>query len=224
MMRPGLVGLVALVTGCALQARSDAGALAAADTARSSGSARPAVADPPELFRTDRHSYVLEPVRSRSGAPGLIGAAPAPSEAIALRTVVQVTFTNQTAGPVLLRPCTVLSPEPHAGTLFYVLQKEHAAEWLRAHDPDCRLSPAPRRVLVKPGGEYVDRLVLWHDLRPRFSPRLETSRPAGVYRFVFDAWAVPQGSGENAGAAAGTLLPLEQRVSNPFEIEEPAPR
>jgi hypothetical protein len=158
------------------------------------GGGPPSDAPPPAtspLITTDRESY-----RVRRTA-----------DAIELDIVT--TFTNHTSDTVRLHPCGQSQPA-------FALEKWVDGAWRPAYSQACpailMLDP-PR---VAPHAQRTDTARVRAMLAPNTMPRFEAEPIAGSYRVVYTqtyrSWRPNEGPGE--------LLPLEQRVSATFRLEE----
>ena len=118
-------------------------------------------------------------------------------------------FTNHTSDTVRLHPCGTSQPS-------FALEKWVDGAWTPAYSQACpailMLDP-PR---VAPHTQRTDTARVRAMLAPNAMPRFEAEPIAGSYRIVYvqayRSWRPNEGPGE--------LLPLEQRVSNTFRIEE----
>jgi hypothetical protein len=144
------------------------------------------------LITTDRESY-----RVRRTAE-------------AIEVDIVTTFTNHTSDTVRLHPC---GPQSQPA---FMLEKWVNGAWTPAYNQACpailMLDP-PR---VAPHAQRTDTARVRAMLAPNAMPRFEAEPIAGSYRVVYTqayrSWLPDGGPGE--------LLPLEQRVSNTFRIEE----
>jgi hypothetical protein len=143
------------------------------------------------LITTDRESY-----RVRRTA-----------EAIEIDIVT--TFTNRTGDTVWLHPCGSSQPS-------FILEKWTDGAWKPAYNQICPAMLMLDPPKVAPGGSRTDTARVRAMLAPNVAPRFETEPIAGSYRVVYAqayrSWRPNEGPGE--------LLPLEQRVSSTFRIEE----
>ena len=143
------------------------------------------------LITTDRESY-----RTRRTAD-------------AIEIDIVTTFTNHTSDTVRLHPCGTSQPS-------FALEKWVDGAWKPAYNQACpailMLDP-PR---VAPHAQRTDTARVRAMLAPNSMPRFEVEPIAGSYRVVYAqayrSWRPNEGPGE--------LLPLDQRVSNTFRIEE----
>jgi hypothetical protein len=172
-------------------------AAAACTASREESGDEPPTNDPPPssmstFITTDRESY-----RVRRTA-----------EAIEIDIVT--TFTNHTSDTVRLHPC---GPQSQPA---FMLEKWVDGAWTPAYNQACpailMLDP-PR---VAPHAQRTDTARVRAMLAPNAMPRFEAEPIAGSYRVVYvqayRSWSPNEGPGE--------LLPLEQRVSNTFRIDE----
>jgi hypothetical protein len=143
------------------------------------------------LITTDRESY-----RARRTAD-------------AIEIDIVSTFTNHTADTVRLHPCGTSQPS-------FALEKWTDGAWKPAYSQACpailMLDP-PR---VAPHAQRTDTVRVRAMLAANAMPKFDVEPIAGSYRVVYvqayRSWRPNEGPGE--------LLPLEQRVSNTFRIEE----
>jgi hypothetical protein len=127
----------------------------------------------------------------------------------AIEIDIVTTFTNHTSDTVRLHPCGTSQPS-------FALEKWVDGAWRPAYSQACpailMLDP-PR---VAPHTQRTDTARVRAMLAPNAMPRFEGEPIAGSYRVVYvqayRSWRPNEGPGE--------LLPLEQRVSNTFRIEE----
>jgi hypothetical protein len=149
--------------------------------------------EPPdsEPIQTDQQRYTLQP-----GESGLTA------------TIIW-SYTNPTGGPVFVVNCL------GASNLF--VEKEIAGGWVRAWTPvlpQC-LSPP---IVIQPASVRTDTLELFAGyVSNNVWPKFEVDDLDGVYRLV---WDVLSTYGENV-PGFGDLLPLDRRISNPFELDDP---
>lgn len=143
------------------------------------------------LITTDREAY-----RARRTAD-------------AIEIDIVTTFTNHTSDTVRLHPCGTSQPS-------FALEKWVDGTWKPAYNQPCpailMLDP-PR---VAPHAARTDTVRVRAMLAPSSMPRFEVEPIAGSYRVVYAqayrSWRPNEGPGE--------LLPLDQRVSNTFRIDE----
>jgi hypothetical protein len=127
----------------------------------------------------------------------------------AIEIDIVTTFTNHTSDTVRLHPCGTSQPS-------FALEKWVDGAWRAAYNQPCpailMLDP-PR---VTPHAARTDTVRVRAMLAPSSMPRFELEPIAGSYRVVYAqayrSWRPNEGPGE--------LLPLDQRVSNTFRIEE----
>ena len=154
------------------------------------GSAAPSPASP--LITTDRQSY-----RPRRTAE-------------ALELDIVTTFTNRTSDTVRLHPCGSTS-QPS-----FSLEKWVDGAWKPAWGQACPAILMLDPPKVAPGASRTDTARVRAMLAANAMPRFEVDPIAGSYRIVYaqayGSWRANEGPGE--------LLPLEQRVSNTFRIED----
>ncbi|MDQ3699229.1 MAG: hypothetical protein M3373_14585 [Gemmatimonadota bacterium] len=162
-----------------------------ADTTPPASRAEPPASPKPLFIATDRGTYQL-----RRTADGL-------------EVDIVATFTNRAADTVFLHPCGRVQPS-------FMLERWMDGEWRPALAPPCpailMLDP-PR---VAPGESRTDTARVRAFTSPDAAPRFEIEPVAGTYRLVY---AQAYGSWRE-GEGGGELLPLEQRVSGAFRIEE----
>jgi hypothetical protein len=143
------------------------------------------------LITTDRESY-----RARRTAD-------------AIEVDIVTTFTNRTSDTVRLHPCGTSQPS-------FVLEKWIDGAWRPAYNQACPAILMLDPPSVAPSASRTDTARVRAMLAANAMPRFETEPIAGSYRVVYvqayRSWRPNEGPGE--------LLPLEQRVSNTFRIEE----
>jgi hypothetical protein len=154
------------------------------------GDAPPSPASP--LITTDRESYRVR------------------RTANAIETDIVTTFTNRTSDTVRLHPCGS-SSQPS-----FMLEKWTDGAWKAAYSQPCPAILMLDPPKVAPGASRTDTARVRAMLAANAMPRFETEPVGGSYRVVYAqayrSWRSNEGPGE--------LLPLEQRVSNTFRIEE----
>ena len=154
------------------------------------GNTAPSPSSP--LVTTDRQSY-----RPRRTAD-------------ALEIDIVTTFTNRTSDTVRLHPCGP-SSQPS-----FSLEKWVDGAWKPAWGQACPAILMLDPPKVAPGASRTDTARVRAMLAPNAMPRFEVDPIGGSYRVVYAqayrSWRPNEGPGE--------LLPLEQRVSNTFRIEE----
>lgn len=154
------------------------------------GNAAPSPATP--LITTDQQSY-----RPRRTAD-------------ALELDIATTFTNRTSDTVRLHPCGS-SSQPS-----FSLEKWADGVWKPAYGQACPAILMLDPPKVAPGASRTDTARVRAMLAANAMPRFEADPIAGEYRVVYaqayGSWRPNEGPGE--------LLPLEQRVSNTFRIDE----
>jgi hypothetical protein len=154
------------------------------------GSAAPSPASP--LITTDQQAY-----RPRRTAD-------------ALELDIVTTFTNRTSDTVRLHPCGSTSQPSFA------LEKWVDGAWTPAYSQACPAILMLDPPKVAPGASRTDTARVRAMLAANAMPRFEADPVAGSYRVVYAqayrSWRPNEGPGE--------LLPLEQRISNTFRIEE----
>jgi hypothetical protein len=128
----------------------------------------------------------------------------------ALELDIVTTFTNRTSAPVRLHPCG-----PSSQPSFY-LEKWVDGAWKSAWGQAC-----PAILMLDPpqvarGASRTDTARVRAMLGANAMPHFQVEPISGSYRLVYAqayrSWRPNEGPGE--------LLPLEQRVSNTFRIEE----
>lgn len=134
-----------------------------------------------------------------------------------VRYTVEVSYTNTSEKSVYLVPCSDTPPPP-----AYQLERFDGGEWRFNYLPTCRTGPTPIPATeVKSGEGFTTDLTLevYTARTPENygDPLLGTDIMAGVNRFALYIAA----SVDDEGYAVDDLLPLEQRVSNAFELRAP---
>ena len=127
----------------------------------------------------------------------------------AIEIDIVTTFTNHTSDTVRLHPCGTSQPS-------FALEKWVDGAWKPEYNQPC-----PAILMLDPPGvvphaQRTDTARVRAMSDPNAMPRFETEPIAGSYRVVYAqayrSWRPNEGPGE--------LLPLDQRVSNTFRIEE----
>ena len=154
------------------------------------GSAAPSPSSP--SIATDRQSYGLR------------------RTADALELDIVTTFTNRTSDTVRLHPCGSTSQPA------FSLEKWVDGAWRPAYSQACPAILMLDPPKVAPGASRTDTARVRAMLAVNAMPRFEADPIAGEYRVVYAqayaSWRPNEGPGE--------LLPLDQRVSNTFRIED----
>jgi hypothetical protein len=127
----------------------------------------------------------------------------------ALEFDIVTTFTNRTSDTVRLHPCGSSQPS-------FSLEKWADGMWKPAYGQVCPAILMIDPPKVAPGASRTDTARVRAMLGAGGMPRFEIEPVAGSYRVIYaqayGSWRPNEGPGE--------LLPLEQRVSNTFQIEE----
>ncbi len=134
-----------------------------------------------------------------------------------VRYPIKVSYTNTTGESVYLVPCSGTPPPP-----AHHLERFDAGQWRFNYRPFCRTGPGPvpaTEVAPNEGFTADVTLDVYTSRTPENygHPLLGTDIMAGVNRLVFDIVA----SVDKEGIANDDPLPLEQRVSNAFELRAP---
>ena len=134
-----------------------------------------------------------------------------------VRYTINVGYTNTTAARVYLAPCSTTPPPPD-----YQLERFNEGRWQFNYRPTCQTGPGPIPATeVRPGeGSTVTLTVDVYTSRTPENhgyPLHGTDIMLGVNRVVLAL----AGNVDDEGFATGDLLPLEQRVSNAFELSAP---
>ena len=140
-------------------------------------------------LRTDRTEYRLQ------------------DTGIGLEGRIPFTFTNRTGGAVYVVNCNGNTPP--------ALQKRIDGRWVHAWSPVVSLCLSPP-IVIGAGATYAD--TLWVSAgHPgnNFYPKFEVLAVAGTYRLI---WPNVLKSYDDSRSPFGESLPLQERVSNPFEI------
>lgn len=120
---------------------------------------------------------------------------------------IEATYTNLTGKTVYIPGCH--SPDPP------VLEKWQEDKWVTAYAPVvllCLGSP----VIIGAGDVYAYTYRISAARTPNTSPRFEVAELPGTYRLVWRILSTWTPHGPEPGL--GKELPLEQRISNTFEI------
>lgn len=130
---------------------------------------------------------------------------------------IEISYTNTTGKSVYLVPCSDTPPPP-----AYQLERFDGGKWHFNYLPTCRTGPIDVPATeVEPGEGFTSTLTLRvYTVRTPEDygdPLLGTDIMAGVNRFAFFIVA----SVNDEGGSNGNLLPLEERVSNAFELRAP---
>jgi hypothetical protein len=153
------------------------------------------------LIRTDRSTYKAAWSENR-----LPDGSPYPR---AVRLQIGLRYTNSTNGPIYLPTCRQINPP--------ILEKKQGNRWIIAFAPVV-LACLGEPEVIQPGKtlEYQYRVEGFEPGR-QVMPEFVTDIP-GTYRVVWDAYETWTLGGTEAGP--GLQLPLENRISNEFEITE----
>ena len=166
------------------------------DTSQAAGdsAARSADAPPPAespMITTDRQSYQVR--RTANG----------------IEVDIVTTFTNHTNDTVRLHPCGQSQPA-------FTLEKWVDGAWRPAYTQVCPAMLNLNPPTVMPHAARTDTARVRAMTGANAAPRLEVDSIAGTYRLVYAqayrTWRPNEGPGD--------LLPLEQRVSGAFRLEE----
>ncbi len=126
---------------------------------------------------------------------------------IGWETAIPFTYRNSTAGPVFVMTCN----GPHPPTLEKWVDGRWVAAW-NAVRLMC-LGPVLR---IESGATYSGSLGLFAGFPSgNYYPKFQFDDPEGVYRLVWEPLSSYQPQ-----SPFGPLLPLDDRVSNPFELIE----
>lgn len=142
-------------------------------------------------IRTDRQEYALR------------------LEGETIAVSIGMTYTNHSGRATHLLTCN--------GAFSMILEKFVAGRWVQAYgsvSPDC-LGPV---ITIPPARQHAHALeVIAFQPSSTNDPKFQVEPVAGTYRVV---WPLSEklNSQYDARSGWGTLLPLEQRVSNNFEI------
>ena len=145
-------------------------------------------------IRTEKQNYTL----SQSG------------ETLALS--INMTYTNRTFKPTFLLTCN--------GAFSMVLEKSVDGNWVQAYGsaaPDCL---GPVLTIKKNGQHHYTLNVLAFIPSSENSPKFQVDNVSGTYRLVWTVYKTLNPEGYQPASGWGPLLPLEQRVSNNFEIAQ----
>lgn len=143
------------------------------------------------LLRTDRTSYTLRPTDR------------------GVEFSLPFTFVNRTGGRVYLVNCH--------GAYAHRLEKAAGNEWIGAWSPVLPLCLSPP-IVIETGDTFADTLhIFGGDPSENVAPEFRVEEIDGLYRLVWSA----RSSYDPDAQGFGELLPLEQRISNAFELEDP---
>ena len=127
----------------------------------------------------------------------------------AIEVDIVTTFTNHTNDTVRLHPCGQSQPS-------FILEKWVDGAWRPAYNQVCPAMLNLDPPSVMPHAARTDTARVRAMLAANAAPRFEMEPIAGTYRVVYAqayrSWRPNEGPGE--------LLPVEQRVSNSFRLEE----
>jgi hypothetical protein len=127
----------------------------------------------------------------------------------AIEVDIVTTFTNHTNDTVRLHPCGQSQPA-------FTLEKWVDGAWRPAYTQMCPAMLNLNPPSVAPHASRTDTARVRGMLAANAAPRFEADPIAGTYRIVYAqayrTWRPNEGPGE--------LLPLEQRVSTSFRLEE----
>lgn len=166
------------------------------DTGQASGdTAAPSAGSPPAaqspMITTDRQSYQVR------------------RTAEAIEVDIVTTFTNHLNDTVRLHPCGQSQPS-------FTLDKWVDGAWRPAYNQVCPAILNLNPPSVTPHAARTDTVRVRGMLAANAAPRFEAEPIAGTYRVVYTqayrTWRPNEGPGE--------LLPIEQRISNSFELQE----
>ena len=127
----------------------------------------------------------------------------------AIEVDIVTTFTNHTNDTVRLHPCGQSQPA-------FTLEKWVDGAWQPAYNQVCPAILNLNPPSVAPHSARTDTARVRAMTGASAAPRFEAEPIAGTYRVVYAqayrTWRPNEGPGE--------LLPMEQRVSNSFRLEE----
>lgn len=127
-----------------------------------------------------------------------------------LTVEIPFTYHNTTGKTVYLVNCNGAVPPS--------LEKWQDGEWVAGWNPVVLLCLSPP-IQVPPNGVYEDTLrVLAAPYGSNAGPQFEVADPDGTYRLV---WHVALHDYDLDDPPAGTPLPLENRLSNSFDLRAP---
>jgi len=127
---------------------------------------------------------------------------------------VKATYTNTTHASVYLAPCGY---EPSV----YGLERFEGGDWRRtALGPPCPAVGGVPDTEVKPGESSTATLTIYGSRLPDTFPEFGIDLLPGVHRLVFVITSTRR-EGDADVVGEDDLLPLEQRVSNAFELKAP---
>ncbi len=128
-----------------------------------------------------------------------------------VRYTIKATYTNPTEKSVYLAPCGFEPPD-------YRLQRFTDNAWQASdYATVCAGVGGVPATEIQPDESFTVTLTLDAFRSANVFPQLGIDLVPGVHRFNFSIVA----SVDDAGVADNDLLPLEQRVSNAFELEAP---
>ena len=191
-----LVPLLAL--GCARAAEVDTASpaptmVASASSPTGNAASAPSVSARPSApsIRTDRRRYLLND-----------------SAGIA-RLTIPFTYRNDTGQPVYLPTCRGVQPPR--------LEKLVGDRWIVAYAPIvsfCQGVP----LTIRPGDSFTYNMRILAGMPgTTYVPRFIVSEVPGTYRVLWEVFAGVQGDPRQP-VPVKDLLPIERRVSNPFEL------
>ena len=123
--------------------------------------------------------------------------------------VMDLRYTNPTRGRVYISTCH--TPHPP------VLEKWEGGEWVTAYAPVVLLCLGPP-VVIERGERYRYTYRIMAARRPNAAPRWSVAEIPGTYRLEWHLLGTWTPDGSEPGL--GKLLPIEQRISNTFRIEQ----
>jgi hypothetical protein len=148
------------------------------------------------LIQTERTSYTVERGESRDPDGTLYGRY--------IRVAIRLRYTNSTDRPIYLPTCNGINPP--------LMEKKQGGGWVIAYAPIVPACLGPPEV-IQPGKTFeYEYQVEGYAPGGRVMPQFNTEVP-GTYRLVWDAYASRNSNPEH-------MLPLEERISNEFELTE----
>lgn len=122
-------------------------------------------------------------------------------------------YTNRTGKTVYLHRQCGYSDRPHRHLVR--ADTDSAPIWLGAGF--CITQPLRAPIPVAPGETYADEFQMWSTESPNAQPPITMAQRTGTFRLVYHV----QRTDRVEGWEGVDLLPLEQRVSNVFQVKPP---
>jgi hypothetical protein len=199
--------LLSLLAACSSPREGSEGSSPAAD----SGERRPAEKGDTIVKPHSRDTATAQPLPS-DGAPMRTSAAVYQLQSHPHGFVVKIpyTYTNRSGAPLYLTNCN--------GDVSPGLEWESDGKWTPVWYPTMNECLSPP-VVIKPGESYSDTLgLVIQEYQKEIYPEVRRSGSTRRYRLI---WHQALASFDANARPFGPSVPIDQRVSNPFQLKAP---